>query len=267
MKNRIQSIITVTAIPVMFAAGICQSEAAITAQWTFDEELSDLTNNNNGTWNGVVEATGTYTSQIWSSNGSTADPTGLVANAGYYDFDASTNPHYAVNTGTTSLLPQTGDFTVSATVRIDGVPAGNEYILSNNNSQQGRFDFGFLGGDLFVFINGDLNAQANVFLDADVSGLVFDNEWHTVGISRDSTSGEIHLLVDGNSVGSTVGSAQISTSQLFTIGRQRGSLSNNYLGDMANLQVENVAVPEPGTVGLLAGLSALLAAVMIRRRR
>lgn len=268
MKKSLASILPAAAFSLLLLAGTGESDAVLLAHWQFNEAEADLTNNNNGTWNGVAESTGTHTSQIWSSSGSSTLTAGLVGNGGYYNFGASAAPSFAINTGTTSLLPPTGDFTVLATIRRDGVPASNEYILSNNTGQQGRLDFGFIEGNLFVFINGELNAETNLFLDADVSGMVFDNQAHTVGFSRNGTSGEIHLLVDGNSVASDIGFAQISTTQLYTIARRRGSPITPYFGEIADFQVHDaVVIPEPGTVALLTGLGALLVVARRARRR
>lgn len=268
MKKSLASILPAAAFSLLMLAGTGESEAVLLGHWQFNEQLADLTNNGNGTWNGVAESTGTHTSQIWSSDASNVLPTGLVGNGGYYNFGAATGPTFGINTGTTSLLPATGDFTVLATVRRNGVPTGTQNLLSNNNGQSGRLDFGFIDGNLYVFINGQLNSQTNVLLQADVSEMVFDNQFHTVGFNRNGTSGEINLLVNGTSVASGIGLAQISTAQLYTIARRRGSPITSYSGEMADFQVHDaVVIPEPKTVALVTGLGALLIVARRARRR
>jgi hypothetical protein len=242
------------------------ASGALTHRWA----LNETSLNPDAT--GVLESVSSTTvGQVFGT------VTGVVGNPGVnagdlaYKFDGVGN---AVSTKFNNVLPTVADFSVFVTaVFASNYQGGGRMLFSNNNSQAGRIDFGVNGSasvpnQLTFFLGGTANLSL-AFTDSVVSPVLFDGDFHEVGIQRSGTS--FQLYVDGNAVGSPgTSSVAISTNTDYRIGR-RFAFSGFYNNLISEVQVFNEArttgvaiIPEPSAI--LLGVSAC-GLTFLRRRR
>lgn len=257
------------ALIALLAPGL--SSAALTHRWTLNE--TSLA----GDGSGILETvSNTTVGQLFGS------VTGVVGNPGVYAGDlaflfggnAANNGGNAVSTKFNNVLPTTGDFSVFVTaIFAADYQGGARMLLSNNNSQVGRVDFGVNGNatipnQLTFFLGGASNLSLS-FADSTVDPILFDGAYHEVGITRSSNS--FQLYVDGVAVGSAgTSSVAISTTTDYRLGR-RNAFTGFFNNSISEVQVFNevrssglAVVPEPSTA--LLGLSALGLSLLARRR-
>ena len=145
-----------------------------------------------------------------------------------------------MSTGLLNVLPATGDFSVFVTaVFAANYQGGARMLLSNNNGQAGRIDFG-INGDattpnrLTFFLGGSPNF-AIALTDSVDTPVLFDGGWHEVGISRTGTTFQLH--VDGAPAGAPgTSSLAPSTNTNFLIGR-RTAYSGFFNNRISEVQV------------------------------
>lgn len=257
------------ALIALLAPGL--ASAALTHRWTLNE--TSLA----GDGSGVLEAvSNTTVGQLFGT------ATGVVGNPGVYVGDlsylftgnAANNNGNAISTRSNSVLPTTGNFSVFATaVFAPNYQGGARMLFSNNNSQAGRVDFGVNGTitvpNQLTFFLGGASSMSLSFADSTVDPILFDGEFHEVGITRSGTT--FQLYVDGVAVGSAgTSSVAVSTGTDYRIGR-RNAFSGFYNNFISEVQVFNdvrssglAVIPEPSTA--LLGLSAVGLSLLVRRR-
>jgi hypothetical protein len=257
------------ALIALLAPGL--ASAVITHRWTLNETSLAA----DGT--GVLESvSNTTVGQLFGT------ATGVVGNPGVYPGDlsylfsgnAANNGGNAVATKFNNVLPTTGDFSVFVTaVFATNYQGGGRMLLSNNNSQAGRVDFGIAGTttipNQLTFFLGGASAMTIAFTDSAADPVLFDGGFHEVGVTRAGSSFQLH--VDGVAVGSAgTSSVAISTNTEYRIGR-RNAFSGFFNNAISEVQVFNevrssglAVIPEPSTAVL--GMGGIGLALLARRR-
>lgn len=194
MKNKINTfgkISLIAGISLMLAASATGAMAASTLsnQWKFDEatagaaaqdSIGGINGNANGSPSPQPSSDVAYTSP---------------ANSGSMQFDGQ-NYYEIANT-------LSADFTICAWIKTASTGGTQHYIGANIiEAETGGFalDYGFginNEGKLMFGNGGELNGNG---VDANVMGntVVADNTWHEVCVTRNNTTGENILFVDGN---------------------------------------------------------------------
>jgi hypothetical protein len=242
------------------------SSAALTHRWALNETAL------NPDATGVLESVSSSTvAQVFGTVAGVLGNPGVTAGDLAYKFDGVGN---AVSTKSNTVLPTVANFSVFVTaVFATNYQGGGRMLFSNNNSQAGRIDFGVNGtagtpNQLTFFLGGTVNLSL-AFTDSTISPILFDGDFHEVGIRRSSNS--FKLYVDGSAVGTSgTSSVAISTSTDYRIGR-RVAFSGFYNNLISEVQVFNDArttgvaiIPEPSAA--LIGISTLGMALFRRRR-
>jgi hypothetical protein len=119
-----------------------------------------------------------------------------------------------------------------------------------NHGRAGQYFFEFLAGDGSIRVNGNSVAVAN------------NTGRHTYGWSLDFTGAPVvNLFFDNAPVGDAAGYAAPASHNSLYFGRAAGGATNQ---DFHRFTIQEGALPEPGTLSLLAAGAALL---ISRRRR
>jgi len=248
--------------------GASHVTAALTHRWALNETiLTDTTPPG-----GILESvSGSTSAALFGTTTGVLSNSGVFAGDLSYHFNGSGN---GVSTTLTNLLPTFADFSVFVTARFaTNYQGGARLLLSNNNGQVGRIDFGINGtstvpNQLTFFIGGSPN-MAMSFTDSTSDPILFDGGWHEVGISRSGTT--FQLYVDGAAVGSSgTSSLEISTGTNYLIGRRVG-FSGFWNDRISEVQVFDEArtagvaiIPEPSSI-LIGAIG--LGCCLVRRRR
>lgn len=223
----------------IFGLGMaCPASADLTRRWALNEYTLA---------GGILESvSGSTAGQLFG------DATGVILNPGANAADraflfkgtVANNGGNAVSTELSNLLPATGNFSVFVTAKFaTNYQGGARVLVSNNNSQAGRIDFGVNGtagtpNQLTFFYGGTTNLSL-AFTDSVATPVLFDGGWHEVGITRSGNT--YQLYVDGVARGSSGTNAlAISTTTVYRIGR-RNAFSGFYNNAISEVQVFNDA--------------------------
>lgn len=256
---------TVLLTPVLAALLAAGASAELTRRWALNETTLDL---------GILESvSGSTSAQLFGTT------TGVLGNPGVSSGDLSylfNGAGNGVSTGLQNVLPTVSDFSVFVTAMFfENYQGGDRMLLSNNNSQAGRIDFGINGDattpNRLTFFLGAASGGTNLaiaFTDSIDTPVLFDGGWHEVGISRTGTT--FQLYVDGAAAGASgTSTLALSTNTNYLIGR-RTAYSGFFNNRISEVQVFDDArttgvaiIPEPSTP--LLALAAL--AALARRRR
>ncbi|BFT95077.1 hypothetical protein MNSC_10850 [Minisyncoccus archaeophilus] len=205
----------------------CQSTQTITglvSHWKFDEGTGTTAYDSAGTNHGTL------------TNGPTWKTSADCVSGGCLQFDGSND---YVNVGNkSSLNPGSGQFTVSAWVRINQVVSDTGMVLSKGNS-------GNLGYGLWYNPNGSINSD---YCNGSVRGNTTygtgynDDSWHFLVSVRGSDL-RTYIYLDGFYTGSysQVSSGSISPSNSFYIGQNLNSLQR-FKGYVDDVRVYNRAL-------------------------
>ncbi|OQB08443.1 MAG: hypothetical protein BWY21_01273 [Parcubacteria group bacterium ADurb.Bin216] len=205
----------------------CQSTQTITglvSHWKFDEGTGTTAYDSAGTNHGTL-----VNSPVWKTE---VD----CISGGCLQFDGSND---YVNVGNkTSLNPESGQFTVSAWVRINQVVSDTGMVLSKGNS-------GKLGYGLWYNPNGSINSD---YCNGSVRGSTTygtgynDDGWHFL-VSVRGNDFKTYIYLDGFYTGSysQVSSGSISPSNSFYIGQNLNSLQR-FKGHVDDVRVYNRAL-------------------------
>lgn len=234
-----QTLLTLFLPPSLMVGLSAIGSAALTHRWPLNE-TGGVTSTG-----GILEAvSGTTTTGLFG------DATGVLANPGAitgdlaYLFKGTTanNGGNAVATPLTNVLPATGNFSVFVRAKFArNYQGGARMLLSNNNGQAGRVDFGINGtstapNQLTFFANGT-PAVSLSFADSTASPILFDDGWHEVGIVRSGSS--FQLYVDGVARGTAgTSSLAINTTTGYRIGR-RTAFTGFFNNAITEVQVFN----------------------------
>jgi hypothetical protein len=254
---------TLSALAALTLALATSSPAALTHRWALNEANLD---------GGILESvSGSTSAVLFGATTAVVGNPGVFAGDLSYRFNGSGN---GVSTALTNILPTVADFSVFVTARFAAnYQGGGRLLFSNNNSQPGRVDFGVNGtptvpNQLTFFLGGSSNMSI-AFTDSTIDPVLFDGDWHEVGVSRTGTTFQLH--VDGVAMGgSGTSSVAISTGTNYLIGRRTG-FSGFWNDRISEVQVFNDArsigaaiIPEPSSMVLGA---AALGLCMLRRNR
>lgn len=213
------------------------TQAALTHRWPLNE-TGGVSNAG-----GIFEAvSGTSTTALFGDvPGVLANPGAVTGDLAYLFKGASGS---GVASSSTNVLPATGSFSVFVTAKFStNYQGGARMLLSNNNSQAGRIDFGIDGtaaspNRLTFFYGGTTNLSLS-FADSTSAPVLFDGKWHEVGISRSGNTWQ--LYVDGVARGNPGTSAlAINTTTGYRIGR-RNAFSGFFNNAITEVQVFNEA--------------------------
>jgi len=87
------------------------------------------------------------------------------------------------------------------------------------------------GNDIFwgfIDNNGKIGIQAGNTDGAKTAGVVNDGNWHHIAMTRDSTSGEVKIYLDGSLSGTATSDSGQKTSSFYSIGRLEDGEANVY---------------------------------------
>ena len=213
-------------IPVLALCVVFPASADLTRRWALNEPTLDF---------GIVESvSGSNSAVLFGTTTGVVGNPGVDANDLAYLFNGVGN---GVSTGLTNVLPASGPFGVFVTARFPtNYTGGARMLLSNNNAQAGRIDFGIDGAaatpnKLTFFLGGSPNLSL-AFTDSTSTPVLFDGNFHEVGITRTGTT--YQLYVDGVAKGtSSTSSTTISSNVNYLIGRRTA-----YSGFFNNLITE-----------------------------
>lgn len=203
--------------------------ADLTRRWALNEyTLGD----------GILEAvSGSRAAQLFGTAPGVIGNPGVNAADRAYLFNGTNN---GVSTALNNALPATGNFSVFVTALFPvNYQGGARMLLSNNNGQAGRIDFGINGAaatpnQLTFFYGGTTNLSVS-FTDSVASPVLFDGGWHEVGVTRSGNT--YQLYVDGVARGASgASSLAINTGTNYLIGR-RTAFSGFWSGRISEVQV------------------------------
>ncbi|RYD46807.1 MAG: glycosyl hydrolase family protein, partial [Verrucomicrobiaceae bacterium] len=186
----------------------------LTGHWRLDEKhpgpVNDATGNGDGN---LINA------PLTGGSGPAGD--------GAFDFPGT---NQAVNTNRSSLVPASGDFTLTVNFKTRGTHTPQGHLLSNNNFQAGRCA-------LFVE-NGLLKWWHHLGASLSSTNRVDDGAWHRADLVR--MGNEWSLWLDGQVVDSGISDAAISQTQAWFIGRANQA-NFSYNGLISDVKVWNHA--------------------------
>jgi hypothetical protein len=205
-------LVTLLAV-LVFGASAHAADAALVAEWPFDEGGGTLVHDSGG-----------------SGLTGTLDPApdwipGVTGSALRFDNDAVRLPE--------SALLRPAVVTVAAWVRHDGSPGPYRYVLSSGSSSCFRSSYGLYtddGGGAAFYVAGD---GAYTVSPALAPGAIWDGRWHRLAASYDGST--VRLYLDGAQVGNgTPGPTHIEylKTQGAYIGTYLGSCALPFIGDI-----------------------------------
>lgn len=165
----------------------------------------------------VSEATGNYGDAAvigWVDIGTTEGPLGGVDRAIRTYPRLAPATQGAINTGSATVIPASGDFTAIVWMKTHGRHPNNGNLLSNNKlGINSRLDLKVFDGKAMMW--------CNLFGAVDSGVAVDDCDWHQIGMSRKDK--RYYLIVDGVFKGSAYSSSPLDTVWEWTIGRARSN--------------------------------------------
>lgn len=246
------------------------SAQIVVEKWDFDDGTSFTTTSNDGTWSSSWNfnpTAGTYSIDAANSN--------LVLSGDSSTGPTSTLTDAPVSGGTDKYLFEVTfsgwDFT--------GVDTTNKWQLAvgvrDSDSINSWLARAWLEYDGTVDLRASTITDGGTLLRNVATDVVVDNSLgavtHTVGIEFDFATGLVRYLLDGSQTHSwTANTLTYDDINEITIGRFGGTGTwddaNAFVSIDSITLTQFAAVPEPGTFALFAGIIAL-GAIQIRRRR
>jgi hypothetical protein len=201
--------------------------------WSFDEGSSTTANDKSPNANNLTLSTASWTTSgkfatAWNGTGAL-----WLSRADDSDFD----------------FAAAQDFTLSTWVKSDSTsnPAASEYIISKETSSAGYALWFNTGGEIVCGIDDDGTSFPEDSAGDTASNTDFyDNTWHHIVCTRDTTSGRLSLYIDGrlfDSDTSLSATGDLSNSDSLTIGdRNATNDTDDFNGDIDETKIYRAAL-------------------------